>query len=261
MSDIKVIVARKDTDIYVNHLEVSAKRAKINNIFQVLDDKNSGKSETIFLKYNAGIQELINRGLKDDDIILFAHEDIALLDPFFREKIEMIFNEKKDIGVLGIAGTSELKEEGGWWNNDSGKLRGHLIQGKGQGVLGDGDHLIKGNIGYYDDLVAVDGAFLATTGKILNEGLRFDMNTFNTGNDMYDISFCFDAKRMGYKVVVADILIYHRSQGMGALTENWKINHDKMNNKIKSLGYKFPIVSSDFKLKTVNTNNVVEIEI
>jgi hypothetical protein len=67
-------------------------------------------------------------------------------------------------------------------------------------------------------------------------------------------------KMSKYKIYCSDILIFHKSQGMGALTENWKVNHDKLVDKWKNKGYKFPIISSDFKKKEI-VNNIVEIEI
>ena len=257
---INFLVARKNDEIWKTYLETSIQKCGTSRVFQIMDQP--GKQENIFLKYRAGIEALLKSECMDNDIVIFAHEDIQILDPFFVQKLETIFNEKKDIGLLGIAGARELNEQGGWWNNITVNLRGHLMQVKEGSTAGEAYHLVKGPCGYYDDLAVVDGCILVTTVKILREGLNFDAATFPVGNDMYDLDFSLQILEAGYKIAVADILILHKSQGLGALQESWKINHDKLIEKWKNKGYKFPIVSSDFIKKDFTvTNNIIEIEI
>lgn len=260
--EIKILIPRyNDEEVFKAICEPSLIRNNILKILQIMD--KPGMHENIFKKYMAGIQALIQTGLNDDDIIIFMHSDVGIIDPFFRNKIEMVFNEKKDIGLLGVVGTTELLETSGWWANTPDKLRGHCIQGKENSILiGEGFHLVKGAIGYFDDLVAIDGMFMATTGRIIKEGLFFDVATYPEGNDMYDIDLCLTTLSMGYKIAVADILLFHKSRGLGALTESWKKNQTIMVNKWKNKGFKFPIVRNDFKMKEIITNNnIIEIPI
>ncbi|MEM4261035.1 MAG: glycosyltransferase [Candidatus Woesearchaeota archaeon] len=258
---INWLIPRKNDDNWRMFLEPSFRRHGFTKVLQIMDQP--GLTENIFKKYNAGIEALFSPQcgvLNDDDICIFCHEDIGIADPFFRQKIEMIFTEKRDIGILGVCGTTEFTEHGGWWMNTPNKLRGHIIQGKDNAPIGEGYHLVKGPIGFFDDLVCVDGCFMATTGRFIKEGIRFDMQTFNEGNDFYDIDFCFQFLERGYKIAVADILLFHKSSGMGSMTESWKVNKDKLIKKWTDKGYKFPIVRNDFKIKE-NQNNIVEIEI
>ena len=145
--------------------------------------------------------------------------------------------------------------------NTPDKLRGHILQGKEDIIkTGESFHLVKGPCGYFDDLVCVDGCFMATTGKVLREGIHFDMDTFKEGNDFYDIDFGFNILERGYKIAIADIWLLHKSSGMGSMAEPWKINRDKFIKKWTDKGYKLPITKNDFKTKKI-TNNIVEIEI
>jgi len=255
-----IIPRYNDEEKYRIFAEASLKRCGFSKVLQVLD--KPGEKETIFQKYNAGIEALLQTapGLADDDVCIFMHSDVGIVDPFFRQKMEIFFTEKRDVALMGIAGTIELTDKGGWWMNVPDKLRGHLLQGKPDGKIGEGFHLVKGPVGFYDDVVAIDGCFMATTGRYLKEGIKFDTETFNEGNDFYDIDFCLQFLEKGYKIAVADILLYHQSQGMGSLEEPWKINRDKLFKKWQDKGYKLPFLRQDFKTKE-NVNNIVEIEI
>jgi len=226
--------------------------------FQVFD-QNKEKPENIFNKYNAGIESLLQNNLQDDDIIVFMHSDVGIIDNIFKEKVELVFNEKPDVAILGIAGAIELNSKGGWWMTTEEKMRGHLIQGNNGGGNAEGFHLIKGSIGYFDDLVCVDGCILITKGKFIKEGLIFDVKTFEY-NDFYDIDFCFQAIEMGYKVAVADILIFHQSSGMGVYDDKWKSSKQKFIDKWTKEDRQLPFTRDQFKMKKIESE-IVEIDL
>jgi len=222
-------------------------------------DKDKEKPENIFKKYNASIEALFKTDLKDDDIIIFAHSDVGIIDNIFKEKLELLFSEKNDVAVVGIAGAIELTERGGWWMTTPDKMRGHLIQGKEGGGQGEGFHLQKGAIGYFDDVIAVDGCIMVTLGRFIKEGLAFDDKTYDS-SDFYDIDFCFRAQEMGYKVAVADILVYHQSSGMGVFNEAWKDSKDRFIKKWSDKGLVMPFTRDQFKMKEIQSE-IVEIDI
>jgi GT2 family glycosyltransferase len=257
MANIKCIIPRLDNQKFKIFAEPSIK--KIGTQALQVFDKEINKPENIFKKYNAGIEAAIKTGLEDSDIVIFMHEDVGIIDNLFREKIELLFQEKNDVAIVGIAGAVEITERGGWWMNMPDKMRGHLIQGKTGGGQGEGFHLQKGPIGYFDDVVAVDGCIMITQGRFIKEGLYFDDKTYDK-NDFYDIDFCFRAQEMGYKVAVADILIYHNSSGMGVFNEDWKNAKDKFFAKWSAKGMTLPFVRSQFKIKEVQSE-IVEIQI
>jgi len=258
MANIKCIVPRLNNQKFQIFTEPSMKKIS-SQVLQIFD-KDPTKPENIFKKYNAGIEAVIQNGLEDGDIVIFLHEDVGIIDNLFREKIELLFQEKNDVAIVGIAGAVEITERLGWWMTTPDKMRGHLIQGKADGGQGEGFHLQKGPIGYFDDLVAIDGCMMITQGRFIKEGLRFDDQTFTSGNDFYDIDFGLKALEMGYKISVADILIFHQSSGMGVFNEAWKNNGKILIEKWTSKGYKLPFTRDQFKMKEVN-NEIVEINI
>jgi hypothetical protein len=222
-------------------------------VFNCVDDVT--EPNTISHKYARGIKALKNNELKDDDIIILSHNDTNFLDNHFREKVELVFSEK-DIALLGFVGTKELKESACWWENSSNNLRGHLIQGSKDKSPGDGFHLIKGLVGYFDDLVAVDGMCLITLGKYLRAGgIEIDTQTY-VGNHFYDLDLCMSFLTKGFKIGVADILVYHKSEGKSNENEEWKTERDKFIAKWKNKGIEFPVTYESIKAWR-EKNNVI----
>jgi hypothetical protein len=257
MANFRCIVPMMNNEKYKAFAEPSMR--KIGTHALQVYDKDQNKPENIFKKYNAGIEALIQTNLYDDDIIVFMHEDVGIMDNLFKEKVELFFNETNDVAILGIAGATEITERGGWWMTTPDKMRGHLFQGKEGGTMGEGFHLQKGAIGFFDDVVCVDGCIMITKGKFIKEGLAFDDKTYNS-SDFYDIDACMTALHMGYKIAVADILIYHQSSGMGVFNEPWKESKERFIKKWTNLGYKLPFTRDQFKLKEINSE-IVEINI
>jgi hypothetical protein len=96
---IKFIVARHDNDIYSKYLEKSINKIDC-VVYEVMDSE--GESLSITEKYNIGIDNLINDTKyenKDDDIIVFSHEDVSIVDEYFQEKINMVFKIDTKIGL------------------------------------------------------------------------------------------------------------------------------------------------------------------
>jgi len=257
MANFKCVVPRHNDQKFKAFTEPSMKKIS-GQLLQVFD-QNKDVPENIFEKYNGGIELMMNNGLADDDIVIFMHEDIGIVDNLFRDKVEFLFSEKKDVAVLGIAGATELTDRGGWWMTTPDKMRGHLLQGKDGGGQGEGFHLQKGAIGYFDDLVCVDGCIMITQGKFLKEGLAFDDKTYDS-NDFYDIDFCFRAIEMGYKVAVADMLIFHQSSGMGVFNDPWKKSKQAFIDKWTSKGKTLPFTRDQFEVKEVESE-IVEIDL
>jgi hypothetical protein len=92
------IVPRHNDTNFKTFLEPSLQKLGFNKIFQVKDQPGEPPS-TIFKKYNAGIEALFQTGLNDDDICIFVHEDVGIVEPFFVQKMEKLFTDKKDVTV------------------------------------------------------------------------------------------------------------------------------------------------------------------
>ena len=237
------IISQNNDEIFKNYLVPGLQQWEIKSC--VCTDSVPGVTESIFQKYNAGIERLITNvdcdRLKDEDVVAFCHEDVKLLDPYLIQKVEMLFAERGDIGLCGVAGTTEIGESGAWWHAKPEKLRGHLIQENGAAAT----HLVKGPVGFFDDLVAVDGLCFFIRGSLLINGLRFDQNTYD-GFDFYDIDTCLTVLEKGFKIGCADILLQHRSIGDVSKKGGWYTAKERFIKKWKDKKLAFPITQKTF---------------
>lgn len=219
-----------DDDNLNNFLKTSMSEKQKENLIVISNDY----ADSIFKKYNYEIP-----GLDDNDIVCFIHPDIKILDLYFEEKIEMIFNLRSDIGLVGIYGTTSFNDQCGWWLNDRKQYgRGHIMQ-----------HLpnkepfhMEDRIGFFDDVVSIDGCCFFVRGNVL-KNVKFDEQTFS-GYHMYDCDYSFSVLESGYKIAVADILVEHKSEG--PLPPEWFENRTIFHEKWSKKGYIFPINTSSF---------------
>lgn len=228
---IKFVVARYENDSFDGFLS------------EVIDKYDhefvwNHEAKSIFAKYNIGVQRLNERGLKGDDIVVFCHADVKILDEHFDEKLQYAFDNIPSLGVAGIIGATELHETGGWWLSDQSLHRGHLMQWV------DNEEENKYNMvrkeGNFSDCVVVDGLLMAVAGHIAIN-LKFDEGTFSDSYDFYDYDYCISVMGHGYKVAVIDILVEHKSAGTGIFKDSWKVNKEKFFEKWKSVGLQFPL--------------------
>jgi hypothetical protein len=241
---IHYVVAFKNEALFKKYLMPCLSSLKA--VSYVVQDTDPLKAESIFKKYNSGIDSVLkNTDFKETDVVAFIHEDVRILDDSFIEKVETAFRFKGDIGVAGVVGTNKLIGTGAWWHSTPDTFRGHVVQEYDGGVT---KHLIKGPVGYFDDLVMVDGLCLFVRGKLLLDGLRFDGNAYDEF-DFYDADLCFSVLKMGYKIACLDILLHHKSMGNTGNKPGWLKNRDIFLKKVRDGGYNFPLTSDMFKRK------------
>ncbi len=232
---IKLVVARGPNDKFEDYLEPSLKNFPDIDWVQV----ENGENDSIFKKYNRGVNHLKP---EDNDIVVFCHADVKILDSNFCKKLQLIFDKKKDIGVLGLIGTVEFPLAGGWWIGDHSLHRGHLIQGM-PGSDGKKTYHMVRKIGYFDDLISVDGFCFCVRGSVVKQN-PFDEITYPNAYHFYDIDYCISVLEMGYKIAVADILMEHSSEG--PMPESWYTNKIRFIEKMTGKGYSFPLTNSQF---------------
>lgn len=137
-----------------------------------------------------------NRGMSSTDAKykIYLHQDLFILNKGFLKDILEVFKKDDHIGILGVAGAKSLPPNMVWWNSKEvfGKIihmdtdaLGDIYESQWQEVYAD-----------YEEVIAVDGCILATQYDI-----KWREDIF-TGWDFYDISQCFEAAKIGYKVVV-----------------------------------------------------------
>jgi GT2 family glycosyltransferase len=259
---IKFIVPVHNQAVFNNYTAVSIKQYNLPTC--VIQD-NLKIHQTIFQKYNKGIKALQsneNAKINYDDIIVFMHEDVKILDPCLVEKLSTTFVKKPDIGLIGIVGTDILYDHCVWhldsdrcFNKNTEHLYGHLIQENN----GEQFHSVFGNnIGFFDKICMVDGFFMAVRGSLINDGLMFDEKSYS-GYDFYDADLCMQVLQMGYKIGIIDILTQHRSSGSGINKPEWMVAKHVFQQKWKHVG--FPITQISFSSCIKKKSDITVIEI
>lgn len=210
MSKIKenitiVISTRQKNNTYINHI-----KEKFNNDNnQIIVYENNNQFSLTEL-YNKGLEESLN------NIVVFMHDDLIIETPDVTNKILYLFKKNNDYGIIGLAGTTNLKS-GMWWED-----RGSMY-----GIVGH-EHEGKKHVNFYSeqrfnekvkDVVIIDGLFMMINkNKIVN---KFDENF--KGFHFYDIPFCFQNFTSGVKIgVTTKIRVTHKS--IGIVNKQWEKN-------------------------------------
>lgn len=234
---IKYVIAKNDDKIFENYILKHLCSVENENYLIVTNEMGN----SIFEKYNYGIKYFKSVGLKNEDVICFVHEDIRVHDLYFEKKVNMVFENRPDIGILGVIGTTNFVSEGGWWfSKRPEETRGQILQDRPD--LDKPFHMIEYK-GFFDDLVSVDGCCFFMSGKMANT-YQFDEETYD-GYHFYDVDVSFGALEMGYKVAVADILVEHASEGQ--LPISWFNNKKRFFEKWTRKGLTFPVNINSIK--------------
>lgn len=165
-----------------------------------------------------------------ENIVIFIHDDIEFLRKGWGREIMRLFNENKEYGIIGVAGSAQFDEGGAWWNYDK-KFGQVLHRNEGKSWLTAFSPLLNKDL---QEVVVIDGLFIAVHKKRISS--NFDRTI--GGFDFYDIAFClanfFDKKtKIG---VTTNIRLAHNS--IGKLKDTWYTNREIINDRY---GDKFPI--------------------
>ncbi len=238
---IKFVIARYENDGFEQFFNTSVFKQNheiVHITNEHLTDNNIPNS--IFQKYNMGLEYYRNKDLQDNDIIVFCHADVKILDPEYDTKLEYAFS-RLNVDIAGVIGAIELHETAGWWLSDQSLHRGHLIQWTNETE----NYHMKRTIGNFTNMVVVDGLFMAVRGSLARKQ-NFDVTTFPNSYDFYDYDYCLGAKANGSNIAVLDLLVEHKSAGTGIYKDSWANNKEIFLNKWKNLGYSFPITNNSF---------------
>jgi hypothetical protein len=204
----------KDLNDTTKELSSYLSRANIKTKFLV-------GQKSIFSGYSKAFKKF---DIKDEDIVIMCHDDIQILtDPEVFKNIIVKTCYKFQTGFIGVAGTTELKEDAVWWNRDAwiaGKLRGHVYHGT---------DITTADSTYYgapntEQVVCMDGLFLAAKGSVLKQ-VGLDKPEYFEGDwDFYDIHYTVTAHKKKYKNYVVPISILHNSKGELVGRDSWHKN-------------------------------------
>lgn len=172
------------------------------------------------------------------NIIVFIHDDVEFLKSGWGLEVLRLFNQHKDYGIIGVAGSAQFDENGAWWNYDK-KFGQVLHRSEGKSWLTAFSPLLKEDL---QEVAVIDGLFMAIDKTKI--GANFD-ETFE-GFDHYDTSMCL-ANVIAHKCkigVTTNIRMAHNS--VGALKDSWFKNKEILNEKF---GKYYPIDILDEKWK------------
>jgi hypothetical protein len=194
----------------------------------ILKSCGINKAEFIFYE-NPGIMSLTQvyqKGLKEAkyDIVVFLHDDLHFQTDAWGRKLKKLFDES-DYGIIGLAGTTDLVEEGTWWKEKT-KMIGIVRHTDGKKTW---ENKYSGAFPkQIIQTVNVDGLFIAVNRK----RIKYEFDTTIPGFHFYDLDFSFGNHVNGVKVgVTTDIRVIHR--GLGETNQEWEENRKVFAEKFK----------------------------
>lgn len=208
---------KKSKPEYIESLKKSSGFKKI----EIIEKVNNGEKSLAQI-YNEIIYESTN------DIVVLIHDDIYFDTVSWYHKLLKHF-EKKEYGILGVAGTTNLSETGQWWQPDKRQFMTGIVNHESDGK--------KWTSKYSEDLnnnirsvVILDGLLLAVHKKRIKKSFVEEFDGFH----FYDLPFCLENFLEGVKIgVFTNIRITHKSIGM--TNDKWEMNRQKFVEKYKNV--------------------------
>jgi hypothetical protein len=200
------------------HKEHLKKTSGLDKNIEIIEVINNG-DESLTKSYNRGLKQAKN------DIVVFCHDDITLETKQWGRKLLKLFSRNQAYGIIGVAGTKYMPDNGKWWENPK-KMYGRV------------SHTHEGKTwlsSYSDDLnqeieetVIVDGVFFA----IDKTKIKKTFNESVEGFHFYDVTFCFENYLENVKVGVSTIIrVNHQSIGM--TNDSWEKNRVNFSENFK----------------------------
>ena len=233
--------------------------ATIGVVFEIIAIDNGQGQYSIFQAYNLGVAR------SKYDLLCFMHEDITVKTETWGVKLESIFRENEQLGLVGVAGSSYKTKMPSHWSfpdalNKTGYI--NIIQhySNSTSII---HHFSNPKKEVLSEVVAVDGVWFCTRRKVFDK-VSFDDKTF-VNFHCYDVDFSLSVGQH-YKVAVTfDILIEHFSEGSFnkiwlnetlKLHKKWQdklpINLDKLSDREQYLEEKKALVC--FVQKMIDNN-------
>lgn len=217
--DIHAIIctrSSKDVSEVTDKLVTFLSRCKI-NVFLI-----SG-AKSIFTAYQNAFNKI---NPADDDLVILCHDDIEIRDTpeDFIAKLKRTLNKSWPwVGFVGPAGTTHLGDSAVWWDQKLWKEGKHRGKVSHMDPLG---HEYVTRYGSPDEVVVLDGLFLAATAKCIKQVGLQKPSYFEGEWDFYDIHYTSKAHNMGFVNKILDIDILHHSRGELVGRDSWHKNRE-----------------------------------
>lgn len=207
---ISVIVCTRDLENSKTHREHTIKSAGSRIEYLLID--NSNNHHSLCSAYNEGAKRATG------DILVFMHDDVFPVNNGWADVLENKFKHSESIGAIGVAGTNYLfKDNAAWFAPGRPFVQGkviHEFKDKNELLI-----TIFSDIKKDEEVVVLDGLFLAIRASLFNKKIKFDEETFNRFH-FYDLDICMQIRDSHQIYVTPDILLKHRSSGV--FGEEWK---------------------------------------
>lgn len=198
-----VFSTRKENTEYQNHIK---KTIGVKD-YQIIEVVNNGQY-SLTEAYNKGLEESTN------DIVAFIHDDLILPNGWGKKMLNHFNNS--EYGILGVAGTTDMSENGQWWK-DSTKMVG-IVKHSHNGRTWESKYSASFGKEIIETII-VDGLFFVVNKNRIKSNFSEDVKGFH----FYDIDFTFNNHLNGVKIgVVFDVRIIHKS--IGQTNEEWEKN-------------------------------------
>ena len=202
---ISVIIASANKEL-LRAIEKNI-RETIGVPFEILAFDNSEGQRGICAVYNEGITKA-RYGL-----LCFTHEDVAFQTKDWGKTVAGIFSQHKQLGVLGIAGSTYKPLTPTSWNGDTtiDTEYSNLIQSFKNSQAEIYHQLKKKGNKQLVNVATADGVWLCVP-KVIAAEFCFDEKTFQRFHG-YDIDFCLSVGKKYVVAVTYDVLLHHFSEG------------------------------------------------
>ena len=189
------------------------------------------KQSSIFEAYERGLQVC---QAKDEDIIIFCHDDLQILSNHVEFIASLSKCVEKTTGIVGPAGTTLLGKDAVWWNQQHWQAGYHRGMVKHKTTVKYPPHTHRQNelriedteYGPYGPVVVLDGLFLAARKEVwVDVGLQ-KPDYFEGAWDFYDLHYTSTAHQMGYINYAVPINLVHMSRGELVGRDSWHKNRE-----------------------------------
>jgi hypothetical protein len=165
---------------------------------------------SIFSAYHRAVQDIQPA---DEDQFILCHDDIEILhrldvfDALFQSCISL-----ENTGFIGVAGSGGLARNANWVSSMQSYTGGGMIS-HGSCIKTMDFVAFYGTKGVGSETVAMDGVFLATTGKVLKKIELRKPKKFIGGWHWYDASYTLQAHLKGFTNRIVPLHFRHASTG------------------------------------------------
>lgn len=236
---ISIIICSRKKTLPPDFLQNIASSIGVDYELIIID--NSENNYSIFQAYNLGIKK--SKG----DYWCFIHDDILFHTQNWGHKIKQIFDDNKNVGLIGVAGAKvKTKMPSGWWDCPHDLMVTNIIhqlpnKQKEKQYHGFND---EDNV----EVAVIDGVFMFAKA---NPSVAFDEKL--KGFHQYDINLALQYINQGLKIMVTNqVLIEHFSEGN--LDESWLKLVFKFHKHYKN-SLPLKVDNEDVNLKAIEVTN------